>query len=124
MVEPAAIDPSTGLVNGVHAVYRQMVETAGGHDIAEGARVRFSGIQEEPEESVLNGSQVANESAWALMPSLSLRPPGLEDEENDDGTMRLVIEESKDEQGQLNLLVNKAKKLNHPGVLASGLLLC
>ena len=72
----------------------------------------------------LSGSQVANESAWVLMPSLSLRPPGLEDEENDDGTMRLVIEESKDEQGQLNLLVNKAKTLKHPGVLASGLLLC
>lgn len=118
MVDPGATDPTTGLVNGVHADYRRMVQIAGGHEIAEAARIRFSGIPEEdPEETVLKASQLANESAWAQMPSLSLRSPNLETEgDGDDGTMRLTIEEWKDEQGQLNLLLSKAKALNHPGM--------
>ncbi len=119
MVDPAAIDPATGLVNGVHADYRRMVETAGGQEIAEAARVRFSGLDEEdPEESLLNASLVANESAWVQMPSLSLRPPSPEGQHGDDDMMRLIVEEWKDEQRQLNVLIKRAKALNHPGMPA------
>eukprot|EP01043_Picozoa_sp_COSAG02_P050420 COSAG02_NODE_5180_length_4567_cov_99.849821_5_plen_190_part_00 len=124
MVDPAAIDPATGLVNGVHADYRRMVETAGGQEIAEAARVRFSGIREEdPEESLLSASLMANESAWAQMPSLSLRPPSSEGQHGDENMMQLIIEEKQDEQGQLNRLVRRAKALNHPGMPANSLLL-
>lgn len=124
MVDPAAIDPATGLVNGVHAYYRRVVENAGGHDLAEAARVRFSGNHPEPEESLLNASQLANQSTWAQMPSLSLRPPSPETgKDGDDTTMRLVIEERKDEQEQLNILLAKAKALDHPGIPANAIVL-
>ena len=126
MVDPTAIDPTTGLVNGVHVGYRRLIETAGGGELAEAARVRFSGIPPEPEESVLIASLTANDSAWAQMPSLSLTLPGAEADAaegggDDDGSMRLVIEEWKDEQGQLNLLLAKAKALNHPGIDDEGI---
>ena len=123
MIDPAAIDPATGLVNGVHADYRRMVETAGGQKIAEAARVRFLGIREEdPEQTLLNASLMANESAWVQMPSLSLRPPSAKGQHGDD-MMRLIIEEKQDEQGQLNRLIRRAKALNHPGMPANRLLL-
>ena len=127
--DPAAIDMGTGLVNGVNSDYRETIDLAGAGEIAEGARVRFSGAakeeaEREPSQAEIDLKHIAPLQMEASLDStagLSILRRYESDDEDKNVDLALAIEEWKDEQGILNQFLAKAKALDHPGIDDEGI---